>query len=77
MSSKAHSSREMDPQKRRAHVRYFRKCLDFGFSAHYTALDTSRMSLIYFCVVALDLLGALEEVCDTKSNEALSGVFQN
>jgi hypothetical protein len=57
----------MDPQSRRVHVRYFRKCLDFGFSAQYTALDTSRMSLVYFCVVALDLMGALEEVGNDKS----------
>ena len=57
----------MDPQSRRVHVRYFRKCLDFGFSAQYTPLDTSRMSLVYFCVVALDLMGALEEVGNDKS----------
>jgi geranylgeranyl transferase type-1 subunit beta len=59
----AHGSGAMDPAKRKAHVKYFARCLD-GLTHHYTALDQSRMSMLYFCVVALDILGALEEVVD-------------
>ena len=51
---------------RKNHIAYFARCLE-GLSHHYESLDFSRMTLIYFCVVALDLLGGLESVVDDGS----------
>ena len=45
---------------------YFATCLE-GLTHHYESLDMSRMTLVYFCVVALDLLGSLDEVVDDGS----------
>ena len=45
---------------RERHIRYFSLCLHQLPDA-YTQLDTSRLTLVHFCVHALDLLDALEE----------------
>lgn len=43
------------------HVNYFLSCLK-GLPEPYTFLETSRLTAIYFSVVALDMLGELERV---------------
>ena len=43
------------------HVRYFLKCLEI-LPAPYTSLDTNRLTVAYFCVAGLDVLGALHKV---------------
>lgn len=44
-----------------SHVRYFRKCLEVLPGA-YSSLDTNRLTVIYFCVSGLDLLGEIGRV---------------
>lgn len=51
----------METARRTRHVKYFKRCLT-SLPEQYISLDLNRMTLLYFCVVALDLLGALEEV---------------
>ena len=48
------------------HIKFFSRCLTH-LSHHYESLDLSRMTMLYFCVVGLDLLGGLEEVVDDGS----------
>jgi geranylgeranyl transferase type-1 subunit beta len=43
------------------HVRYFQSCLE-ELPQPYTGLETSRLTVIYFSVVALDVLGQLDLV---------------
>ena len=43
---------------RAAHVRYFLGLLS-GLGNEYTGVETQRLSVVYFCVVGLDLLRAL------------------
>jgi geranylgeranyl transferase type-1 subunit beta len=42
-----------------AQAQYFRACLLRGLSENYSGLDSNRMTLAYFCVSGLDLLGEL------------------
>jgi len=42
------------------HVRYFAAHLR-RLPPPYTAMESSRMTCVYFCVVALDVLGALDD----------------
>ena len=44
-----------------AHVKYFRRCLEL-LPAPYASLDTNRLTVAYFCVSGLDMLGALHRV---------------
>jgi geranylgeranyl transferase type-1 subunit beta len=46
------------------HIKYLLHCLDI-LPQPYTSLDTSRLSVAYFCVSGLDVLGALARV-DSK-----------
>lgn len=46
-------------QKER-HIRYFLRCLKTLLPHQYTANDSNRMTLAYFTVAGLDLLGALD-----------------
>ncbi|CAM9174022.1 unnamed protein product [Ectocarpus fasciculatus] len=46
---------------RQRHIRYFKSCL-VDLPEPYIGLETSRITAIYFAVVALDMLGALHEV---------------
>ena len=46
-----------------ANKRYFLYCLR-QLPAPYTSLDTNRLTLAYFCVAGLDLMGGLEEIDD-------------
>ena len=43
------------------HIRYFLYCLR-TLPTPYTSLDTNRLTVAYFCVSGLDLLGALDKV---------------
>jgi geranylgeranyl transferase type-1 subunit beta len=43
------------------HVKYFLKCLDV-LPQPYTSLDTNRLTVVYFCVAGLDVLGAMDKV---------------
>ena len=42
-----------------SHAAYFRACLLKGLSKGFSGLDSNRMTLAYFCVAGLDLLGEL------------------
>ena len=44
------------------HVKYFLHCLHGELPTPYTSLDTNRLTVAYFCVSGLDLLGALDKV---------------
>ena len=44
-----------------AHVGYFLKLLEV-LPSPYASLDTNRLTVAYFCVSGLDILGALERV---------------
>lgn len=45
--------------KRNAHIAFFRRCLTMLPSAA-EGFDGNRITIAYFCLSALDLLGALE-----------------
>ena len=47
--------------QRALHVAFYRRCMDF-LTHQYVAVDSSRMTFLYFCVTGLDMLGALAEV---------------
>lgn len=49
-----------DSFTRERHIRYFAGCLR-ELPEAYSKLDTNRLTLVHFCVHALDLLGALEQ----------------
>ena len=44
-----------------AHAKYFLRCLEL-LPAPYASLDTNRLTVAYFCVSGLDVLGCLERV---------------
>ena len=46
--------------ERRRHVRYFAACLR-NLPRQYSSADTTRLSLVHFCLQALDLLGCLPD----------------
>ncbi|XP_043226586.1 geranylgeranyl transferase type-1 subunit beta-like [Amphibalanus amphitrite] len=48
------------------HARYFKFCMD-SIPGEYTSLDTSRMTLLFYAVSGLDLLGQLDLVQDKQS----------
>eukprot|EP01027_Heterolobosea_sp_BB2_P018269 GEZU01025761.1.p1 GENE.GEZU01025761.1~~GEZU01025761.1.p1 ORF type:complete len:203 (-),score=31.22 GEZU01025761.1:475-1083(-) len=50
-----------DKLEREKHIRYFQHHLKI-LPHHYTSLDTNRMTLLFFCVVGLDILGALDTI---------------
>ena len=49
-----------------AHVKYFLALLR-SLPTPYSSLDTNRMTVCYFCVSGLDLLGALDQIEDKAS----------
>ncbi|KAG7539620.1 hypothetical protein FFLO_03496 [Filobasidium floriforme] len=55
--------------KRNAHVAYFRRCLQ-AMPSKATEGDGNRMTLGYFCVGGLDLLGYFEDVLEGGEDEA-------
>ena len=44
-----------------SHVKYFLRCLEM-LPAPYASLDTNRLTVAYFCISGLDILGALDRV---------------
>eukprot|EP00003_Mantamonas_plastica_P028738 TRINITY_DN6657_c0_g1_i2.p1 TRINITY_DN6657_c0_g1~~TRINITY_DN6657_c0_g1_i2.p1 ORF type:complete len:344 (+),score=66.62 TRINITY_DN6657_c0_g1_i2:31-1062(+) len=64
---------EEDPEeevpefKQAYHIKYFKRCLD-GLPFQYTSLDSNRLTLAYFCISGLDVLGALDDVIPDKSD---------
>ena len=48
--------------KRENHVRYLKSVLLEGLPGPYVSLDTSRVTAVYFVVLGLDILGALDEI---------------
>jgi len=50
------------------HVRYFSYLLNGCIPSAYQALDTSRVTLLYFCLSALDVLGALDHFVEKDAN---------
>ncbi|CAI5474016.1 unnamed protein product [Closterium sp. Yama58-4] len=62
MSSSAEDGTEAPPRfERDRHVFYFVNCLN-GLPAAYESQESNRLTLAYFCIVALDLLQALDKV---------------
>ena len=55
-----------DSFTRERHIRYFTGCLGQLPDA-YSKLDTNRLTLVHFCVHALDLMGVLEQQVDTNN----------
>jgi geranylgeranyl transferase type-1 subunit beta len=54
-----------DDQTRGKHSQFFRSCLNHGLSSKFAALDSNRLTLAFFSVSGLDLLGELEsDDCD-------------
>lgn len=49
------------PFYKERHVKYFQKS-SILLPHHYTQLDSSRLTALYFIVVGLDMLGAVEQV---------------
>ena len=47
---------------REDHVRFFLSCLETGFPEQFVSLDTSRLTAVYFAVLGLDMLGALDQI---------------
>ena len=54
--------------KRNAHLAYFRRCLQ-AMPSKATEGDGNRMTLAYFCVGALDLLGYFDVDVDKVDDE--------
>ena len=46
-------------------IEYFKEHLE-SLPEHYTVLDTSRLTVVYFCVVGLDILGEIESIDKQK-----------
>jgi geranylgeranyl transferase type-1 subunit beta len=61
---------------RTEHVKFFMTCLD-GLPADYVELDTQRMVLLYFCVLGLDILGALHEITNDQIENVVRFVDNN
>ena len=57
----AFSPRDENDFQRKKHVQYFLNCLNVLPGA-YSALDTNRLSLAFFAVSGLDMLGALDKI---------------
>ena len=49
--------------ERLRHIRYFTNCLQ-NLPKQYSSTDTNRLSLVHFCVQALDILGCLPDHAD-------------
>ena len=60
---------------RAAHVRYFLGLLS-GLGNEYTGVETQRLSVVYFCVVGLDLLRALGELGAARRAEIVEFVYR-
>lgn len=62
--------------KRSEHVTYYKHCLQ-GLPADYIELDTQRIVLLYFCVLGLDVLGALSELTCLEKESIIGFVTNN
>lgn len=67
------STKEWDFQ-RESHIQYFMSSLG-NLSESWVSLDTSRMTVIYFSVVALDMLCGLSHIDDIKRQEIIDYVY--
>lgn len=57
------------------HVKFFSRCLDVLPNAYQT-LDTNRMTVLFFAIFGLDILGELEKVIDDqRRREIISWVY--
>eukprot|EP00605_Chrysophyceae_sp_TOSAG23-4_P001192 GSChrysophyteH1.ASY1.ANO1.1301.1 assembled CDS len=69
----------MEEFHRNSHINYFLSCLS-GLPSWAISLDSSRVTVVYFSVIALDNLGALEkienrsQICDYIYGLQLGGV---
>jgi len=53
--------------EREKHIRFLLKHLDF-LPHHYQPLDPNRLTLLYFILSGLDILGAIHKIDDKKAN---------
>jgi geranylgeranyl transferase type-1 subunit beta len=51
----------LPPITREKHIKYFLRTL-MMLPEPYSGVDTTRLSVVYFCVSALDIMGALDKV---------------
>lgn len=59
------------------HVRFFKRMLD-GLPYQYTSVDSSRATMVYFCVAALEMLGALDEVLGAElKTQVVDWIYNN
>jgi len=58
-----------------SHVDYFLATLHRGLPEFYASLDTSRLSAVYFSVVGLDLLGALEALGEEGKRNIIEYIY--
>ena len=49
------------PFAKGSHIKYFRACLT-SLPEPYSSLDTNRLTVAYFCIAGLDLLGAVDQL---------------
>jgi geranylgeranyl transferase type-1 subunit beta len=52
------------------HIRYWRRCLKTFLPHHYTSNDSNRMTLAFFTLSALDLLGDLDAALSPQERQA-------
>ncbi|KAI5289660.1 hypothetical protein KEM54_003474 [Ascosphaera aggregata] len=64
------------PLNRERQIKYFLRCLKTCLPAAYTSTDSNRMTLAFFVLASLDLLGALEtSVSDTERSQYISWIY--
>ena len=61
--------------KRNAHISYFKRCLTL-LPSSAEGHDGNRITIAYFCLSALDLLGALNDIfTDQEKNQWIRWVW--
>ncbi|ODQ63796.1 terpenoid cyclases/Protein prenyltransferase, partial [Nadsonia fulvescens var. elongata DSM 6958] len=57
------------------HVKYYRLCLNM-LPTQFTSYDSSRISIIFFCLAGLDLLGDLDHLEPSKRQEWANEIWR-
>lgn len=57
-----------------SHIKYFKACLNC-LPDHYIGLETSKISAIYFSVIALDIMGALDNIDDQHKQQIIEYIY--
>ena len=63
---------------RARHIKYWLRCLKTCLPTEYTSTDLSRLTLAFFCISALDLLGELSTVTTPEErSQWINWVYRN